>query len=515
MAHNFYSRGPEGLEVANRRALGSDDNAVAQGFTHFASTRSGPWKPLGVQGPGSFYERRAKPPSVLAALPAPDRSMCLATQYALDIAHDEVQDSRVSFDVERVASFASFQAEVLLRSSPLNGTFLLTVDPVIRQRAAELRFLCTAVPRSGWSASAYHEWEFRFNWPGLFADEYPGTQLVFGHVVPCCYDLGLTPGETIVVLCAHRYANKAETWNNVLEPALREAVSLNSARSQMWPCHAGLKRSLQHSNASRFRSKNSAERPGVPLTFRHLQMRAGLAVKTWCAIVSDWPHAWPITLVKAIPAWGAQSELLDEAMQQGPAQVVSTLLQDVALMKGFWGKFVINDLQSIRQVFLQRCGIDMWRGVAEAELLDSTTIGPGAASHLTWLMKQKDAATTCPDAGLTFLRRVLLLLMQGATDHPHQPNLLAVAVAFAQEVGVLDAATLPGRYTAYCLQTQLCEHHRYLNAADGRPCAFLDDAARGPSQAAAAQQLANRYALGLLAEVDHFLAAGLVGSLVE
>ena len=53
MAHNFYSRGPEGLEVANRRALGSDDNAVAQGFTHFASTRSGPWKPLGVQGPGA------------------------------------------------------------------------------------------------------------------------------------------------------------------------------------------------------------------------------------------------------------------------------------------------------------------------------------------------------------------------------------------------------------------------------------------------------------------------------
>ena len=187
MAHNFYSRGPEGLEVANRRALGSDDNAVAQGFTHFAPTRSGPWKPLGVQGPGAppgnqnarrkpelevlaeqfvakvvstggtvqvqipdgvevhfdsdlgiLTLRGAKPASVLAALPAPDRSMCVATQKALDIVHDEVQDSRVSFDVERVASFASFQAEVLLRSSPLNGTFLLTVDPVIRQRAAEL-----------------------------------------------------------------------------------------------------------------------------------------------------------------------------------------------------------------------------------------------------------------------------------------------------------------------------------------------------------------------------------------
>ena len=123
-------------------------------------------------------------------------------------------------------------------------------------------------------------------------------------------------------------------------------------------------------------------------------------------------------------------------------------------------------------------------------MLDTTTIGPGATSHLAWLMKQED--------GLTFLRRVLLQLMQGATDQLDQLDLLAVAVAFAHETGVLDAATLPGRYTAYCIQTQLCEHHRYLNAADGRPCAFIDDAACGPSLAASAQQLANRYALGLL-----------------
>ena len=73
---------------------------------------------------------------------------------------------------------------------------------------------------------------------------------------------------------------------------------------------------------------------------------------------SSQPHAWPITLVKAIPAWGTQSELLDEAMRQGPAQVVSTLRQDVARMKGFWGKIVIHDLQSVCQVFSPRCGVE-------------------------------------------------------------------------------------------------------------------------------------------------------------
>ena len=109
-------------------------------------------------------------------------------------------------------------------------------------------------------------------------------------------------------------------------------------------------------------------------------------------------------------------------------------------------------------------------------------------------MMQEDAAATYPDSGLTFLRRVPLLLMQGAADHSHQPNLLSVAVAFAHEIGVLDAPTLPGP------ETQLREHHRDLNAADGRPCAFIEDAARGPSQAGSAQQLASRYALGLLVE---------------
>ena len=359
----------------------------------------------------------------------------------------------------------------------------------------------------------------RFNWPGLFADEYPGSQLVAGHVVPCCYDLGLTPGQTVVVLCAHRYANKPETWNNILEPALREAVSLSSAASQMWPCWA--EKVAAAFACLPFPEQGFCREARRPIDVPALKdacrsnwanmvchcERLGLATCEVNAATGfhscSQPHAWPVTLVNAIPAWGTQSELLDEAMRQGPAQVVSTLQQNVALMTGFWGKFVINDLQSVRQVFLQRRGVDIWRGVAKAEILNTTIIGPGAASHVTWLMKQKDAATTCPDTGLTFLRRVLLLLMQGATDHPDQPNLLAVAVAFAHEIGVLDAATLEERYTAYCVQTQLCEHHRYLNAADGRPCAFIDDAARGPSQAASAQQLANRYALGLLAEGPH------------
>ena len=112
----------------------------------------------------------------------------------------------------------------------------------------------------------------RFNWPGLFVDEYPGSQLVAGHVVPCCYDLGLTPGQLVAVFCAHRSANKAgRGTTNVMEPVLHEAVSLKSAHVQMWPCWA--EKVAAAFGCFPFRISDSAERRGVPLT-RHLQMRA-------------------------------------------------------------------------------------------------------------------------------------------------------------------------------------------------------------------------------------------------
>lgn len=78
----------------------------------------------------------------------------------------------------------------------------------------------------------------RFNWPQLFPDEYAGSQLVAGHVIPCCYD----PAWRRSV----RPSLCEQSGDVEKRPGARAARNrlLNSAPHRCG--HAGLRRSLQH-----------------------------------------------------------------------------------------------------------------------------------------------------------------------------------------------------------------------------------------------------------------------------
>ena len=183
MPHNFYGRlGPEGWEIFSRRAVGSDEDALVAEFTHFAPSRFGPWTPLGERRPGpprgnqnaakhrrealvqqsireavaagSLVQVQIPPhiqvhydtdlgvltlqssvePTASTPLPTPDLAMLLATQWALQIVSKRAEEPFPVFNVAKVASFATFQAEVLLQASPLGSSFLLTSDPIVWER---------------------------------------------------------------------------------------------------------------------------------------------------------------------------------------------------------------------------------------------------------------------------------------------------------------------------------------------------------------------------------------------